>query len=425
LVTETRAGRIDYIDLFKGIACLVIMYAHATAPSLDRFTLAEKAVFTAIFFAAPMFFFASGINVVTFLSKYGERKNFRVATFYLVSALLLFVLSECYSVNRGSLKMPQIFQGIAMGIAFTFVVVRLRLPNWLMMALALVLYAPWFLFWTAQIPSLEAIRPLPFAAEPAATFTGWIDNINPLTRVLMVHFSFLPWASYVLAGAATFRSVRANPATRPAWAVFFIAMTIIGPLTLLVPQWRQPLMLDSFADMLLRCYPFSFFLWMGETGLLFLAADTWYRGAAEARHATTRRALGFVEYLGRESFLFLVWHWAFLSILLIVGHVIQKTPVLGRIHAIHYLPWIVCTLLVVLTIRWAADLGAKWRRRPRFVLEASLVLTLFTLPGLIAFFRRGFVPPGAALLSFPACLAFAYLYPVLRERLRNRLTTSP
>jgi len=79
--------------------------------------------------------------------------------------------------------------------------------------------------------------------------------------------------------------------------------------------------------------------------------------------------------------------------------------------------------LIVLTMHWIVGVGEKWRARKTFLPEAIIVLFLFTFPGVTAFLRRGYVPFLATFFALPACLAFAFSYPVLRGRLRKRLTT--
>ncbi|MDP8223711.1 MAG: hypothetical protein P9L99_10160 [Candidatus Lernaella stagnicola] len=421
----TPPGRIDYIDLAKGFACLAIMYGHAVAPSVDRLFLVENVIFTSVWFSAPLFFFASGMNVVTFFEKNAGKAGFRMTIFYLLSALILIMLSVCFSVNRGSLRIPNIFQGIAMGTAFTFVLIRLRLPNWALAAISLLIYIPWVFFWEAQLPAIEAIRSLPFTEEPEPTFRQWIDHVPVIWRAFGLHFSFLPWTSYVLVGAAAFRSVRNNPATAIRWAVFFLLVMLAAIPAALAPRWSSQVLLQQhFSDMMARNTPFFFLLWYAQCGLFFLALNRWYRGAVTMKEGVIKRAFTFTEFLGRQSFLFLVWHWVFLSILIIVGKFIEQSVRFGSIHPVHYIPWLTCTLLIVLTMRWITGVGERWRASPGFLWQASLVLVIFTFPGLAAFIRRGYTPFLTTFFSFPACLAFAFMYPELRFRLRRKLTRS-
>lgn len=417
------APRVYAIDLLKGIACLTILYAHATAPSLERLSLVEQVLFSSIFVAAPLFFFVSGMNVVTFLAKYEGRAGFRLNTFYLAAAALLFVLSFCYSVNRGSLRMPQIFQGIAMTIAATYILLRLRIPNWALAAISVGVFALWAPFWEAQLPLLEQMRQYGFRESVDPT-NEWLAAIRPGARYLFVHFSLLPWVGYTLAGAATYRSLRDRPTGAKWWLLFYLAMLAVSVVTLLVPRWQaQPLLVNRYPEMLVRCSPFFYFQWMGLSGLIGLAMLRWYHGADRFTGAA-RRATALLEYLGQQSFLFLIWHWAFLSVLLIFGGALEKAPHLGQVHALVYLPWLLGTVGVIWTIRWADRLGQRWRQRPRFVWEAAAVLVLCTAPGIIGFFAKGFVPFPRMLFSFGGCLAFAYLYPELRLRLRRALTAA-
>ncbi|NLH50526.1 MAG: hypothetical protein GX444_18280 [Myxococcales bacterium] len=422
-MTPRADDRIGYIDLLKGLACLIILYVHAVTPRVDLMKLPDLAVFTLLFFSAGLFFFASGMNIVNFLNRHRDDPPRQVGRFFLAAAAMLFGLSICYSVNHSSLRLPQIFQGIALCTAVTFLLLRTRLPNWALILVALALYALWLPYWVRVEPLVAPLRSLSFNEE-VRLFLPWANGRGPFERFFLLHFSLLPWVSYTLAGAATYRSIRQNPAAADRWWLFYALLPLVGLLSYLFLPWRQPLFLRSYPDMILRNYPLPFFVWLGLTGLALLTAARWYAGGEEIRSAIGRRLVGYLEFLGRESFLFLVWHWFVLTVLSLFLAVLLRNPGYAASRWSIYFPWFVTTVVVVATMPWAQRLGDRWRRHRHFVLEASLVLALGTTPGLISFALRGTVRLPAIFSSFAACLAFAYLYPVLREKLRRRLRQS-
>jgi len=411
-VQLSEPARVTYIDVLKGIACLLILIIHASVPRLGELPTPDRVVLTFIFASTHLFFFTSGMNVVNFIGRYETNREFRMTRFYLAAAVLLFVLSICYSVNRGSMRLPQIFQGIAVCTAFTYICLRFRLPNWALALLAMLLYGLWLVFWQRQAPVLADMRLLNFPDE-LKRFDQWSRTLPWVIRFLFFHFSLLPWVSCSLLGAATYRSLSTNPAGIKWWAAFYLLLPILGALSRLAPGLEQPLLLQSFADMMLRNFPFAFGIWVGAVGLLVLAMAR--------RHHGGQGAVGhFLQFVGRESFLFLVWHWVFLTIFFPVG---QLGPLAGGRPGA-YLPMILASAVVYPTLPWAVRLGERWRRRTHFAGEALAVLIIGTLPGVLAFLTRGLIPLPRMLLSFPACLAFAYLYPELRRSLRRRCTAS-
>jgi len=418
---EQESARITAIDLLKGVACLMILFVHSFSPNASRLSTVEQAIYTFAFLSAVLFFFLSGANVINFLERYEARGNFRITSFYLTAAGALFALSLCYSVTQASIRLPQIFQGIAMTTAMAFLLLRLRLPNWLLIVLSLVLYGLWLPVWRYYLPWFLDLRGLPFTQQIFG-FLGRVQTINPIVRFLFFHFSLLPWVTFVLAGAATIRSLQRRPATARWWLIYYALLPAVGLATLLIRAWPQDYILRSFPDMVLRNSPFLFCVWLGATGLIVLAALRWYRGKDGSSRPWLRRIGERLEFIGRESFVFLIWHWFILRTLNLVLVPFDRVPFLHASRLLIYFPWVVCTLIVVLTMPWVVRIGERWKRRPHFVRESGILLGVGTIPGLLIYFRRGFIGPPATFLAFGACFAFAFLYPVLRNNLRRRFT---
>jgi hypothetical protein len=163
---------------------------------------------------------------------------------------------------------------------------------------------------------------------------------------------------------------------------------------------------------------------MGVTLAVVLAAFRWYPGADAVRSAIGRRVSAYLEFLGRESFLFLIWHWLILRVTGLPLLALEARSEQVNLRAVAYGHWLLATVIVVLTMPWIARVGARWRARPGFVVQSGVVLALGTAPGLLAFLTLGVVRPPAMLFSFVGCLAFAFLYPELRNRLRRHFSKS-
>ncbi|NLH47134.1 MAG: hypothetical protein GX444_00875 [Myxococcales bacterium] len=422
-VNNTRQS---YIDMLKGLSCQMLIYGHTITMHFGDANRAERIAFTLINLAPGLFFFASGMNVVNFYDAHGQQKNFRATPFYLLSALALFVLSIAYSINRDNLYLMQIFQGVAMTTAFTYVLVRLRLPKWALAVVGIALYAFWLSRWQMMSGDLARMRGL----DPSIIYDmldPWIKSLPPAIRVLYLHFAFLPWVTFVILGAVWMRSRQQRPDRWPLWIILSVLSIFCGFVTLRMPRWRQPLLLDNVADMLYRNVPFHFLVWLGLIGLFMLAAEFHYAGAGSLRSRPLRWLGGYLELCGRESLTFFVWHWI---VLIFVHAPFYYLLVVGGIRfaglAIHA-TWIGTILVNMLVFPYVVRLGQRWRRRRFFTAQALMVWFFGTVLGYFALQlpRAQTFSPLAIWFSFPACLAFAFLYPRVREKLRGRFTDTP
>lgn len=409
--------RIAYIDLAKGLACCLMLVGHAISPHLLHMGIPGWMLVALVTVAAPMFFFASGMNVVTFYDAYSKRPGFKVTRFYLLSVLVLFVLSFTYTINRMSFGMWQIFQCIAVSTGVTLLLVRKRLPTWAMLTIFLVGYIIWFRFWTAIEVDLAVIRA---AAEDREIFKDsvmFIHSLPPLIRYLFAHFSLLPWVCFVIIGAATYRSIRTNPGMRDRWAIFYAALLVFGLISRRF--WpSQPLWLNNVMDLFFRNYPFYFFGHLGATGLFIIALDVWYEGATACRNKVLSRLLALVEFCGKESFVFLIYHWLVLTVIQMIYNPLSAGTILGEPPWKHHMIYVIALPVTLLTLRFSVRLGEYWRTSGSFNLQAGFVLIVGSLLALAAGASGRLT--GMLLISFAPCLAFAYSYPKIRLWLRKR-----
>ncbi|HPM78831.1 MAG TPA: heparan-alpha-glucosaminide N-acetyltransferase domain-containing protein, partial [bacterium] len=185
--------RIAYIDFAKGLACCMMLIGHALSPNLLHMGIPGWLLVSIVTVAAPMFFFASGMNVVTFNDAYSHKPGFQVAKFYLAAAAVLYVLSYTYTINRLGFGMWQIFQCIAVSTGLTLLLVRWKLPTWAMLMVFFAGYMIWFRFWNMINIDLAIIRAVSEDRQIFTESVKFIQSLPPLMRYTFAHFSLLPW----------------------------------------------------------------------------------------------------------------------------------------------------------------------------------------------------------------------------------------
>lgn len=377
------AERSLYIDFLKGVCCLFMMVAHAMLIDVvfhgampPNAVVARMTIYLA-HMIVPIFYMASGINALTFHERSAARADFDATRFYLASAALLFVGGYTYSLMIGSAKngVPDIFQCVAMGTALAYLLVRFRAPTWLMAAIALAILAVGQVFRASITPTADA-----FAA------------MHPATRWAFGHFSFFPWCAFFPLGVVIHRIT--GRAARAAALTIFAALAVAGAF---VPGVFP----ETEFEVMFRVDPKFALTATGLSAVLLMWTPRIYPGAPG-------RLLRFVELVGRESLLFLIFHALVLALLIVVFQ--------GRIG-----PWPRAMLETALTCALLPPLVA-WRDRrtasATFTRNAIVVLGVF---GAIA--ALAWINEAKALMSLagaPAALAFALAFPTLRRRLQTR-----
>lgn len=407
--------------MMKGVACQIMIFAHAITMNFESLSTFEKVFFTVIIYPAGLFFFASGINVVLFQEHAAVRRGFQATKFFLAASALLLVLSLPYSINRHNLYVLQIFQGIAVTTAATYLLLRIRASNKLLVALAFGFYLIWFRYWREIMPELAELRDVPTNMTFRATLV-WLRGVSVWKRFLFANFSLFPWVSYVMVGAAWYRSQRDHPEHEKRWIALFVTSILFGVISLRALSLDQPVLLDNFADMLFRNAPVHFFTWMGLTGLTAMWAAKAYRGGDSIRHPGRRRLLSYVEYSGKESLMFFVWHWVLLFSVGIALSLIGNVSLLGQGAWKTHLTWIVSVPLVAASLPWIVSLGHRWRKTRNFQIEAFLLLVAGSIVAYAVGRNRYQVTVLGFFISLAASIAFAVVYPELREQLRRHFT---
>lgn len=409
--------RLAYIDMLKGTACQIMIFAHAMTMQFGRLNHSEKVFFTFIIYPAGLFFFASGMNVVNYLQSAARKKNFRADRFFLLAALALFLLSLPFSLNRNNLLMFQIFQGIAVCTAGAYLCLRAKMPDWLLAVLAIALYFVWLRDWHTVAPRLAELRAMPDGDPLSRQTRAFIAELPLWRRALFANFSLLPWLNYTILGCAWYRHQQRRPGRNGVWIALFIVLILAGLISVRMPRFHlQPHVLDNNADMLFRNTPLFFFSWLGLTGLSAIAAAKWYRGAATMKHPEWRKIWHYVEYSGRESLMFFVWHWVVLMGCTMLVRLLNTVFNWADLPLARHLVWILAVPLTAVTLPFVVRLGEEWRDFSNFPLVAGLVLFFGTLWSLISMLRIG---ESKFWISMFASVVFGMYYPMVRQSLRR------
>jgi hypothetical protein len=428
--------RFHEIDMLKGLACVLMLIGHTVRSRMPAPELAGKLILHVMDFSAPIFFFVSGMNVVTFVENNRNKAGFQTVKFYLSAAAVLFALGFTYNINRGSWGMMDIFQCVACGTVFTFLLMRTRLPMWAHWLIAGAVFLVPELGFRLRIESapelaefrhLRALIPLssdllhPGLREALMALSAQTPR---LVRWLTFQYGPLPWVDLFYVGALCYRSVAVRKNKSWPWWAFFAVLLVGGPFawfhTMMAGTGRSffgALLLPTLFDMMLRGFPSYVLSTTGIAGLLYLASRALYRGAVNYRRPAARWVAGQLENSGKESFLFLILHWFLISTTLLFGHLGPAGVMIN--------PYLRAAIVLGLTLLLVPPL-ARWRdrlsARPHFVGGALA----FMAASLAFAMMLGGAAKTAELFfygSYGASLAFAFVYPTIRVRLRQRCTS--
>jgi hypothetical protein len=432
------AERYPEIDLLKGLGCALMLIGHAIRVQMPAPDTLDKLVLHVMDFSGPLFFFASGMNVMTFLERNRNKPGFRATRFYLWSAALLYVLGFTYNLNRASIGFPDIFQGVALCTAMVYVLMRRRWPTWVHFVVAFLLYFFYLQFrvrleWGQIVPDFRALHD---AIPPGAdinnpilqkNMTGIMGQLASGQRWMFLNFAPFGWIAYFYFGALCYRSLRANPARARRWLLFFAGLFVAAPFVMksvFAPNQSllDAVFLDSYLDLVLRNIPSYVMMTLGGAGLLYLLSRRYYRGAASFGNRVIRWAAARTELLGKESFLFLVVHWWVIDTIMIVTRMYQGAATFtgNMVYDLNVYVRAALTLAVTLfavpALAWLRD---RWSRTRWYgwQIGALMVLSLMAAGALFAA-----APPIGHYLTYGGSLGFAFVYPYLRARLRQRYT---
>jgi hypothetical protein len=188
--------------------------------------------------------------------------------------------------------------------------------------------------------------------------------------------------------------------------------------------WLDAITLHTFLDMMLRGFPSFLLMGLGLSGVIYLGSRKWYRGASGYQGRAANWLANEVEYLGRESFMFLILHWLLISTTLALAHLQGLATFVFGLPEITLSPYgrvALVTAGVVLLIPPLARLRdrlAQWEFfRP--AMFAVMILSI-ALSYPIGWVLRSM--EARLFVTYGASIAFAFVYPTLRVDLRRRFT---
>ncbi|MBZ0272781.1 acyltransferase [bacterium] len=408
------------IDFAKGLACVLMAYGHVGfqvgVPSFRAPMFYPLVIVGEL--SVALFFMATGLNVWHYVKANASKTDFGPTRAYLVTNVALAGLAVAYNLNRMSVGLMDIFQGIAAAALLTYIPLRRGWPAWSIIAIALLLFGIAFGYTVTPpdiahghitVSSLEfqrGLRPDYPHGDLMARYLAFLADLTALPiwdRFLFVHFSVLPWAGFALVGGVIARDAAKPKVTAALAALFFVSFAA----SFFVPFFIERNLIDFYfrgkGDYVLR--------YLGAAGLLFLGLRWWYRGRS--------RAARWFELIGRESFLFFISHWLFMEILVIFfNRPIMMFPVLAAVLA-----------LVTVTVKRLAARRDAGANDPAYARRWGITLATFSLASGLLHYGASW--PGNAnvhvahWLSFPASFAFAMFFPALRGVLRGKRPPRP
>jgi len=432
-MTGNKAVRYHEIDLLKGLGCALMLVGHAVRVKMDPPGGIDKVLLHIMDFSGPIFFFVSGMNVMTFLERNGDKPGFKATRFYLAAAAVLFLLGYTYNINRLSPFM-EIFQCVAICTAAVYLLMRLRLPTWAHFIIMGLLYALYLVFriGVEVRPEFEQFRALreaiPLGTDISSPgIVGALRELHgqtgPMIRMLFVHFSLLPWITFFYTGALCYRSLKADASKTKYWLIFFIALFVVSPF--LARKVFPYLFLATYLDLMLRGIPSYVTMTLGGAGLLYLWGRKYYRGAQNYDNKIVRWLAARGEMLGKESFMFLIVHWWVISTILLIEMFVARIAESRGMPVYQLNEWVRAILTIfgtIFAVPWFAKLRDRWSQTNRYGTKIALIMVVSIILTFMFFLPAA---PLALYFSYGASFGFAFIYPTLRLRLRRRYTTSP
>ncbi len=433
-----KPQRYPEIDFLKGVACALMLFGHAVRMRMPAPAPLDKILLHLFDFSGPIFFFLSGMNVMTFTERNAGKPGFAATKFYLWSAAALYFLGYAYNINRNTLDQLDIFQGIALGTAAVYLLMRTRLPTWAHFLVAAAIYSIYLRFRVRLelnliYPGFVALRNSvgPDADIWALARSGWgrefRQALPPAVRYWFLYFTPFYWTVFIYFGALCYRSVMRSAKWTCAWAAFFAALFVSGPFAMRNVFGPGKSLLDAVflkngLDLSLRGIPSYVMTTLGAAGLLYLAFRGRYRGAAALRNRWLKWTAARFELLGKESLMFLVVHW--LAVMLVVPILTSFEnwrPGEGRV-AFSYLHGALALAATMWAVPRFVNWRDRWRAKPRYGRNVALFIAASFVAIFVFFLLR--IPLVGYGATFGVSIGFAFIYPDVRDRLRRRFTAA-
>jgi hypothetical protein len=384
------------IDFLRGIALIFTTMVHPLRLTLWGEGLDPARLYFLTYgeLFSAFFLFISAINVTNFLNTRGAAPGFDVGRFYRRNTLALFLMGSTYNLSVGTIGYVDIIQIIALGTLFTYALVRSRASTiGLVVITLLIFYLRLRLVGSNVID--EAVR---------QRLVG--------VKYFIALFGPLPWLGFFSFALLIDRIPRGR-AEITAMVLFFLLFLLGHRLPRLEAFGAEvTLYKTNLRYLVMAC---------GLMPVMYLSARRWYHG--DGRLGRT------LEALGRESLIFLCFHWAVLGVLFRVSAAIMAR--VGETVAVWSTAGLMLLIMVVLTPR-LARLRDRWMKRRGFSRTAWIVFAIGVV-GWVCLFGAALITAhagqrplaamlrvGAVLNGFIASFTFSFLYPHVRARLREK-----
>ncbi len=404
-----KKSRRPELDFLRGIALIVMTVGHPLRA--DVWVEGVHVALPRLIYNhygelfSGLFMFISGINVTNFLASARRNPDFDATTFYLKSAVLLFAMGWTYNLCVGTALFIDLIQAIAIGTLCTYMLLSWRVPTWGLALFTAVLF----------------------------TWGVWCVGMGPVTdetlrglgkmRYFVAFFGPIPWVGFFTYGVIIDRieNEKIQVLLIPAGLAVFALAHLLPPLHGTSPAVH---LLKANARYIVQS--------VGLLPFLFVLCRKFYRGESAIGRT--------IDFWGRESLVFLVFHWFYIFILTIPEGMAKNR--IGEEYAV-WITGFATLAIMALTVRPIAALRDRWMRSPQFGARAWTVF-IFAMIGWIWMLKKmvliaksqgvsirqlnviapSFTPEymvffGKTLFAFIAAMTFCFLYPYLRVRLRQ------
>ncbi len=406
LKKKTRRPELDFL---RGVALIIMVVGHPLRA--DVWVEGVHVALPRLIFNhygelfSGLFMFISGINVTNFLASAKRNPQFDATTFYLKSSVWLFALGWTYNLCVGTALYIDLIQAIAIGTLVTYLLLSWRLPTW---GLAL---------FTAVVFALGVHI---VGGDPVTPET--IKRLGAM-RYFVAFFGPIPWVGFFTFGVVVDRikNEKWQKALIPLGGLVFALAHLLPPLRGVSPTVH---LLKANARYIVQS--------IGLVPMLFLLSKRYYSGVSRIGRE--------IEYWGRESLVFLVFHWFYIFLFSFPEATLQHRfgdEIAGWATGFFSL------FIMALTVRPIAGLRDRWMRSPKFGARAWTVF-IFAMIGWAWMLKKMmliakgqgvpvhdlnistptltpeyFVFFSKTFFAFAAAMTFCFLYPYLRIHLRK------
>jgi len=401
--TPAPAGRRRDLDFYRGFTVIQMVAAHlmmrSVSPMHGDETLRLFFFSYAELFSAG-FLMLAGINVGFTIDKARNRPNFRLTRFFALASFGLFFMGWSYNLLEGTGPFVSVVQAIGIGVFVTYILLRVGFPTWALGAAACLGFLDYYLAVGAQLTIDPAVE--------SGFFWHLLIGHGEMTReglralwpspYFFAMFGLIPAASFVVFGVFI---ERLRGRWLVAWCVLLVALTVVSHLLpgMTYNPKTYPVLRADF-KFLLQILPLY-------TGWLLIFRYLY----PKVRQTALTRA---VEYFGRFSLDFLVFHWIFIHLVSLL------TPTLGKGASFQAVQWAraaIVLFLLWITLPRLEQYRSRISKTKGFLTRAWVVL-LSSFGAAMVGVMANLIPLRLA-AGVVAALTFTLMYPAQRASWRR------